>query len=160
MGEVLLKKEYKHKTEFIFMEVFFGLCVLAMFLVAFLLPLEEDVLFIRYVFIGIGALIAVPLILGVISHIKYINLPDSLLVKTDSENFFDFFNRQAIAVKSVKEVKVSHFKNKYGKAYPYGDVFLITDYKKIKIRYAADIDAAKEKIESVLKEKGFLADKF
>lgn len=160
MGEVLLKKEYKHKTEFIFMEVFFGLSVLAMFLVAFLLPLEEDVLFIRYVFIEIGALIAVPLILGVISHIKYINLPDSLLVKTDSENFFDFFNRQTIAIKSVKEVKVSHFKNKYGKAYPYGDVFLITDYKKIKIRYAADIDAAKEKIESVLKEKGFLADKF
>ena len=156
MGEVLLKKEYKHKSEFIFMEVFFGLSVLAMFLVAFLLPLEEDVLFIRYVFIGIGALIAVPLILGVISHIKYINLPDSLLVKTDSENFFDFFNRQTIAIKSVKEVKVSHFKNKYGKAYPYGDVFLITDYRTIKIRYAADIDAAKEKIESVLKEKGVL----
>ena len=156
MGEVLVRKEYKHKTEFIFMEVFFGLSVLAMFLVAFLLPLEEDVLFIRYVFIGIGALIAVPLILGVISHIKYINLPDSLLVKSDPGNFFDFFNRQTIAIKSVKEVRVAHFKNKYGKAYPYGDVFLITDYKKIKIRYAADIDAAKEKIESVLKEKGVL----
>ncbi len=156
MGEVLVRKEYKHKSEFIFMEVFFGLCVLAMFLAAFLLPLDEDVLFIRYIFVAIGALIAVPLILGVISHIKYVNLPDSLLVKTDSENFFDFFNRQAIAVKSVKEVKVSHFKNKYGKAYPYGDVFLITDYKTIKIRYAADIDEAKEKIESILKEKGVL----
>ncbi len=156
MGEVLVRKECKHKSEFIFMEVFFGLCVPAMFLVAFLLPLDEDVLFIRYIFVAIGALFAVPLILGVISHIKYLNLPDSLLVKTDSENFFDFFNRQAIAVKSVKEVKVSHFKNKYGKAYPYGDVFLITDYKTIKIRYATDIDEAKEKIESVLKEKGVL----
>ena len=156
MGEVLVRKEYKYKSEFIFMEVFFGLCVLAMFLVAFLLPLDEDVLFIRYIFVAIGALFAVPLILGVISHIKYLNLPDSLLVKTDSENFFDFFNRQAIAVKSVKEVKVSHFKNKYGKAYPYGDVFLITDCKTIKIRYATDIDEAKGKIESVLKEKGVL----
>ena len=50
--EIICRKGRGHFWDFIGVEIFFGLATTAMLLVAILLPLEEDVAYIRYIFAG------------------------------------------------------------------------------------------------------------
>lgn len=153
MNEILAIKERRYIKEFVLMEAILVLTVAAMFLTGFLLPLEADVLYIKYVFIGIGIPFAVLLIYGIVLHIKFVKMPAALLEKIDGDRIADRYNGQVIQIKDIVGVEIQQAQNKYGHKYPYGTVVIVTDYKKIKIKYIAEVVSAKEKIEKPLKER-------
>lgn len=150
--EIVCKKGRGHVWELVGVEIFFGALTLAMLLVAVLLPLEESVAYIRYIFAGLTVLAAGFLCAVVCAHVKFARLPDCLLKKTDRTTLQDNFNRRQIKIGEIAEVRANYAKNKYGKAYSFGTLTIVTARGICKIKNVGNPAEAKEKIEQWKKE--------
>lgn len=105
-----------------------------MLLMAILLPLEEDVACIRYIFAGLTVIMAGFLCAVAYGHVGFARLPDCLLKKVDSATLPDNFNRRYIKLREIEEIRADCAKNKYGKPYSYGTLTLVTAQGSFKIK--------------------------
>lgn len=145
--EKVCVKGHGHYWDYIGGEMFFGGITVAMLLVAVLLPLEEGVGYIRYIFAGICAVAAAFTVAVVVGHIRFARLPECLLKRTDAFTLQDYVNRCFVKIADITEVRTVFAKSKYGKQYTYGTITLVTEGRKYTIKNAQGIDEAKEKIE-------------
>ncbi len=150
--EKLCRKGKGHRYELIAGEIFFGLTALAMLLCAVLIPLEENVTYISYIFYGIFALAAAMTAFVAAKHIAFERLPEFLLERSGDEYLRDNYNAVAIRLTDVKEVSFKYNKDKYGREYSFGTLIIVTNSHTYKIKYAEDPRGAKEKIDAELAE--------
>lgn len=147
--EIICKKGRGHFWDFVCGEIFLGLATMSMLLVAVLLPLEEEVAYIRYIFAGLTVIAAWFLCVVVYGHIIFARLPDCLLKKVDFVTLLDRFNRRYIKLQEIQEVRADYAKNKYGKPYSYGTLTLVTAQGSFKIKNVDNPSAAKQRIEEL-----------
>lgn len=150
--ERLCRKGKGHRYELIAGEIFFGLAALAMLLCAVLIPLEENVTYISYIFYGIFALAAAMTAFVAAKHIAFERLPEFLSKITDDGFLRDNYNSVAIRLTDVKEVSFKNNKDKYGREYSFGTLIIVTNSHTYKIKYAENPRGAKEKIDAELAE--------
>lgn len=120
-----------------------------MLLVAILLPLEEDVAYIRYIFAGLTVIAAGFFCAVAYGHVRFARLPDCLPKKADPATLPDNFNRRYIKLRGIEEVRADCAKNKYGKPYSYGTLTLVTAQESFKIENSDNPSAAKQIIEEL-----------
>lgn len=152
MHRKIVRKGKGHRYELIAGEIFFGLAALAMLLCAVLIPLEENVTYISYIFYGIFALAAVMTAFVAAKHIAFERLPEFLSEITDDGFLRDNYNSVAIRLTDVKEVSFKYNKDKYGREYSFGTLIIVTNSHTYKIKYAENPRGAKEKIDAELAE--------
>lgn len=152
MEETLCGKGRGKVWDYVGGEIFFGLAAVAMLLVTVLLPLEEDVSYIRYIFGALFVLMLAAVAAVVYGHVVFARLPDCLLKRIDRTTLWDAYNRRYIKIGDITEVRAECAKNKYGKPYSFGTLTIVTKQGICRIKHADNPSLAKEKIEGLKTE--------
>lgn len=145
--KILCTKGKGHFNELIGGEILFGLTALTMLLCAILIPLEESVTYISYIFYALFVLFGVMTSCIVASHVKFSRMPEVYLKLTDPEYVTDLVNGQKIYIRDIREVTVKHNKNKYGREYNFGTIIIRSEYGKITLKNAENLRETKEILE-------------
>ena len=135
-----------HRYEIAAAEVLSGAAAVAMALCASLIPFEEGKEYIGGIFYGLFALFMLLFALTAVHHIRFERLPDHLLVKENGDFARDEYNRCRIRLAEITDIRCRYAKDKYSREYSYGTLQIVTNAHTFKIKYAGQLNEAREKL--------------